>query len=183
MKFLSIGRLTEKKGMDVAIQTIGELKKRGHQVSLDIIGEGELRAEMEALIESQKLENEVNLIGWQSQAEINQAIQEADMMLQLSRTAPNGDKEGIPVVLMEAMGRGKLIISTEHSGIPELITDGSSGWLVPENDVAKSVEKILEVKNNPDTWLAVSLNAREKINEQFNIMTLNDQLAVYCSTK
>lgn len=183
MKFLSIGRLTEKKGMDVAIQTIGELKKRGHQVSLDIIGEGELRAEMETLIKSQKLENEVKLLGWQSQAEINQAIQEADMMLQLSRTATNGDKEGIPVVLMEAMGRGKLIISTEHSGIPELITDGSSGWLVPENDVAKSVEKILEVKNNPDTWLDVSLNAREKINEQFNIMTLNDQLAVYCSTK
>lgn len=96
---------------------------------------------MEALIEAEQLENEVKLIGWQSQSEINQAIQEADMMIQLSKTATNGDKEGIPVVLMEAMSRGKLIISTEHSGIPELIEDGFSGWLVPENNVAKSVEK------------------------------------------
>ncbi|MBC1501703.1 glycosyltransferase [Listeria weihenstephanensis] len=181
-QFLSIGRLTEKKGMDVAIKAMAEMKKRGFQVSLDIIGEGELRAELETLIETEGLQQEVTLLGWQSQGEINLAIAEANIILQLSKTASNGDKEGIPVVLMEAMGRGKLIVSTEHSGIPELIKNDVNGWLVPENDVVKAVEKIIEIKNNQDQWKLISLNARATIQEQFNIMTLNDQLDLYSRT-
>lgn len=183
MKFLSIGRLTEKKGMDVTIEVMEALKASGVDVSLEIIGEGELRQQLESQIKQANLSNEVTLLGWQSQVEINKAIEKADIMMQLSKTAANGDKEGIPVVLMEAMGRGKLIISTEHSGIPELITNDKNGWLVPEGVVKETIQKVLEIRDNPEQWLPVSLQAREKIDAEFNIDRLNDQLALRCMKK
>lgn len=183
MKFLSIGRLTEKKGMDVTIEVMEALKASGVDVSLEIIGEGELRQQLESQIKQANLSNEVTLLGWQSQVEINKAIEKADIMMQLSKTAANGDKEGIPVVLMEAMGRGKLIISTEHSGIPELITNNKNGWLVPEGAVQETIQKVLEIRDNPEQWLPVSLQAREKIDAEFNIDRLNDQLALRCMKK
>ncbi|MBC1937130.1 colanic acid biosynthesis glycosyltransferase WcaL [Listeria grandensis] len=179
--FLSIGRLTEKKGMDVAIKTIGELKKRGFKVSLEIIGEGPLRHELESLIAYESLEAEVTLLGWQSQSEVNQAIEKADFVLQLSKTAADGDKEGVPVALMETMARGKLVISTEHSGIPELITNGSSGWLVAEDNVFETVNKMIEVMNKPEIWPQISQQAREKISSEFNIAKLNDDLIASCA--
>ncbi|MBC1975238.1 glycosyltransferase [Listeria booriae] len=181
VNFLSIGRLTEKKGMDVAIKTMYELKKRGLRISLEIIGEGALRNDLEALIINKNLENEVTLLGWQSQTEVKQYIEKADFVLQLSKTASDGDKEGVPVALMETMARGKLVISTHHSGIPELITNNKHGWLVAEDSVSETTEKIIEVIHHPEIWAQISEQARNKIHHEFNIKKLNDTLIASCA--
>ncbi|EUJ45502.1 glycosyltransferase [Listeria riparia] len=167
--------------MDVAIKTMYELKKRGLKIALKIIGEGSLRHDLEALIIKNKLEKEVTLLGWQSQTEVKQAIEKADFVLQLSKTASDGDKEGVPVALMETMARGKLVISTQHSGIPELITNNRNGWLVAENSVPETTEKIIEIIHKPEIWAQISEQARNKIYHEFNIKKLNDSLIASCA--
>lgn len=176
VNFLTIGRLTEKKGIDTAISVITALKKDGIECRLKIIGDGEQRKKLEKQIKENKMEDFIQLLGWQSQEGINQAIEESDLLLQLSRTANNGDMEGIPVVLMESMARGKLVLSTKHSGIPELIEDDENGWLVFEDSVPETVEKIKTILNNPNKWAIIGRNARNKIQSEFNIELLNNKL-------
>lgn len=180
ISFLSIGRLTEKKGLDIAIRTIAELNQRGISCHLDIIGEGELRGTLNELIHELGLTEKVSLKGWQPQTEINQAIENADILLLLSKTAQNGDKEGIPVVLMESMARGKLVVGTNHSGIPELLKDKKNGWVVPENNVDEAVNTIIKIVENPELNERISINARKSVMEEFNIETLNKRLIERC---
>lgn len=176
VNFLTIGRLTEKKGIDTTISVITALRKDGIECRLKIIGDGEQRKELEKQIKENKMEDFIQLLGWQSQEEINQAIEKSDLLLQLSRTASNGDMEGIPVVLMESMAKGKLVLSTKHSGIPELIDDDENGWLVFEDSVIETVEKIKSILDQPESWETIGWNARNKIQNEFNIDHLNGAL-------
>ncbi|MBF8807268.1 MAG: glycosyltransferase [Enterococcus lacertideformus] len=115
--------------------------------------------------------------GWQTQDVVKEAVREADIILLPSKVASTGDKEGIPVSLMESLATGKLVISTFHSGIPELIQDGINGWLVEENDSHGLADKIEEVSQlSLDERIKVSKEARKSILLNFNIDSLNDQL-------
>lgn len=176
LNLLTIGRLTEKKGIDTAIKVVGILKKRGIDVNLSILGEGELRKDLTVLINSLDLEASITLHGWKTQDEINLAIEQADILVQFSRKSKTGDMEGIPMVLMEAMARGKLVVSTFHSGIPELIASGENGWLVTENNPDEGAERIAYLYEHPEQWQAISKAARAKIEADFDINKWNDRL-------
>jgi colanic acid/amylovoran biosynthesis glycosyltransferase len=95
-------------------------------------------------------------------------------------TSSDGDQEGIPVTIMEAMASGMLAVSTEHSGIPELVEHRHSGLLVPERDVAALTGALLHLVRSPDLWSAMCAAAREAVRREFEIATLNDRLVGRC---
>lgn len=184
IKLLLIGRLTEKKGIDIAIASVRILKECGYPLKLTIIGDGDLNIELRKLVQALGLEKEVYFSGWVNQENVVKSIKQADIILQPSRTANNGDMEGIPVSLMESLAQGKLVVSTYHSGIPELIIDGHNGLLAPENNPVKfadKIEKFIQMTN--DERHVVSINARSTILREFNIDKLNEKLIEMCLEK
>ncbi|WP_413728007.1 glycosyltransferase [Sodalis sp. RH19] len=168
LKILTIARLEDKKGINIAIEACAILKARGVQFSYEVIGSGVLMSNLQEQIDKLHLKNDVKLLGFKAQEDIMAYLNEADLFLLPSRTAENGDMEGIPVALMESMAVGTPVISTYHSGIPELIEDKVTGWLAPENNaicIANIIEKI--VKSGDSNSLIIT-NAREKIEKEFN---------------
>lgn len=179
-----VGRLTEKKGIDIAINSIKLLLDEGIKVHLTIIGDGEDRERLINLTYELGVSNQVRFLGWCTQSELQEYISNADMILQPSRTAKTGDMEGIPVSLMEAMAKGKLVVSTFHSGIPELIYNNENGLLADENshvEFAYRIKDILCMSNQEKESL--SINARKSVAKSFNIQKLNEQLINMCSEK
>ncbi len=137
IQFLSVCRLTEKKGIAQALRALAQLKEEtpAHDWLYTIIGDGELRGSLEKLAKELGVADRVQFRGALPHEEVRRALSAADAFLLPSLTAATGDMEGIPIVLMEAMAAGLLVVSTRHSGIPELITDGESGLLAAEGDV------------------------------------------------
>ncbi|MEZ5566621.1 MAG: glycosyltransferase [Gammaproteobacteria bacterium] len=135
LQLLSVARLVEKKGLEYAIRAIAllppDLRAR---VRYDIIGDGPLQDELQALIDTMKLQDQITLLGWQDQTEIVEHVTAAHLMLVPSVTAQDGDQEGIPVSAMEAMATGLPVMATWHSGIPELVHDRKNGRLADERD-------------------------------------------------
>ena len=93
-----------------------------------------------------------------------------------SVTASDGDQEGIPVVLMEGLALGLPVISTYHSGIPELIENGKTGYLVPERDVDALYQKLKYLILRPETWHKIGRAGRRFVKKYYEINNLNDQL-------
>ncbi|WP_445490727.1 glycosyltransferase [Niallia sp. 03133] len=173
IKLLSVARLTEKKGTIYAIKAVQRLIEKGYDIELNIIGDGPLKSQLEEIIGD---EARIHLLGPKPNQEVKTYIEDCTIFLLPSVIACNGDMEGIPVALMEAMAIGKLVISTYHSGIPELIQDNENGWLVPERDSIALAEKIEEVLANKENWRTIQQNAREKIVTAHNLQPLNKQL-------
>jgi glycosyltransferase involved in cell wall biosynthesis len=110
---------------------------------LDLIGDGELRADVERTIVDLGLTNHVTLHGAQPHAFVLEAFQRADLFVQHSLTDPEtGDEEGLPVAILEAMAAGLPVVSTRHAGIPDAVQHESNGLLVPEGDVTGMAQAI-----------------------------------------
>lgn len=174
-KLLTIARLVEKKGISYAIQAIAELKRCNHRVVYTVIGEGYLRPALEKLIEDLDLMDEVRLIGWQTHEVVIRLLQQSHILIAPSVTI-NGNQEGIPNALKEAMAMGLPVIGTLHGGIPELIKDGVSGFLVPEKDVKALVERLIFLIEHPEVWQEFGYNGSKYIRENYDIGPLNDRL-------
>ncbi len=170
IRFLSVGRLTEKKGIEIALRALGRLRGAdpGLDWHYDIIGDGELRLRLEALSRELGLADRVRFLGAQPHAAVRDAMAEADSFLLPSRTAATGDQEGIPIVLMEAMAAGLLVVSTRHSGIPELVRDGETGLLSDEGDVDDLVQVLRRVFETGDMRDPVVNAARRTVETEFN---------------
>lgn len=109
-----------------------------------ILGIGPWERRLRTLIEQYQLDDVIHMPGFKPSHEVKAMLDEADLFLLPSVTGVDGDMEGIPVALMEAMAVGIPVVSTVHSGIPELINAGESGWLVPENDARTLADKLAE---------------------------------------
>jgi len=176
LKIISVARLVEKKGIRYAILAIAKIIIRYSNVEYKIIGDGVLRQELEELISSLNLSNQIKILGWKTQEEIQQIMSNANILLAPSVTSDQGDQEGIPVALMEAMSVGLPVISTIHSGIPELIEDSVSGLLARERDVDGLAERISYLLDNPEKWGSFEKNARDVVENNYDINKLNDRL-------
>jgi len=173
IRIITVARLVEKKGVEYGIRAVAALVEKFPQITYEIAGDGPLRESLQALIEELGINNKIRLIGWRSNDEIKRLLRCAHILLAPSVTAENGDQEGIPVALMEAMAMGLPVISTFHSGIPELIDDGVSGYLVPERDVDTLALKIFTLIEYPDESTRMARAGRDKIKTKFDINTLN----------
>lgn len=131
--FVCVARLSGQKGLPLLIAACDQLRQRGEQFSLTIIGDGELRPQLEDDIRSRKLAPYVRLVGVRSATEIRTQLQQARAFVLPSFA------EGLPVVLMEALGRSRPVIATTIAGIPELV-DNQCGWLIPAGSVQALVE-------------------------------------------
>lgn len=138
---LTVARLVEKKGIQYSIQAVAKVVKKYPQIEYKIAGDGPLKSDMESLIDGLKVNGNVKLLGGKQQGEIIELMKDADIFLAPSVTSNDGDQEGIPVAIMEALAQGLPVISTYHSGIPELVQDGISGFLVPERDTKSNIKK------------------------------------------
>jgi len=179
VKLLSVARLTEKKGLQYAIDAVALLKQRGIAIQYHIIGDGPLRPTLEAQITALGLSAQVQLCGVQPAARVVAALKNSDVFVLPSVTAANGDMEGIPVSLMEAMASGVLCLSTYHSGIPELICHAESGFLVPERNAVALAQQLQSVIEGHYALAEIRLKAREKIVSEFNQQQIYDQLAAF----
>lgn len=176
LSLVSVCRLTEKKGIEYAIRAVAELVNQGYKVKYQIIGDGVLKSALEQLSSSLNLENSVIFLGSQPKSKVIEALNQSDILLAPSITATNGDCEGIPVALMEAMATGLPVISTWHSGIPELVQDGISGYLVAEKDVVGLAAKIAYLQEHPELRSQFGIAGAKKVREHYNIQLLNDHL-------
>lgn len=144
-KIVSVGRLDPIKGFPYLLEASRILAERGAPFSCEIIGEGPLRAQLERQIRSYGLEARVCLLGALSQTQVRAALARAEIFVLPSVQTTEGNQDGIPVALMEAMALGLPVISTTVSGIPELVRDGESGLLVPPGNAVALAERILQL--------------------------------------
>ena len=176
VRFLTICRFVEKKGVDYAIRAVAQVLRKYPNIEYNIAGDGPLKNRMEDLVGELNIANKVKLLGWKQQEEIVTLLNDADILIAPSITGNDGDQEGIPVVLMEALAQGIPVLSTQHSGIPEVVQDGKSGFLVPERDVDALAEKLVFFIEHPESWTKMGQAGREYVEKCYNIDTLNDKL-------
>lgn len=176
IRILSIGRFVEKKGIRYGVEAVGSIVKEYPDIEYTIIGDGPLRDEIESIIDKMNLRETIRLLGWKSQEEILNVLKDSDILLAPSVTSKESDQEGIPVVLMEAMAMGLPVISTYHSGIPELVQDGVSGFLAPEGNVTILTDKLRQCIEDRGLWPSIGNEGRKMIIREYNINNLNDRL-------
>ncbi len=176
IRLVTIARLVEKKGVEYGIRAVAKLSKLYQNIEYNIVGDGYLRETLEKLVEELDAGEAVKLLGWRQRAEVIEILNNADILLAPSVTSENGDQEGTPVVLMEAMAMSLPVVSTQHSGIPELVEDGVSGFLVPERDWEALAEKINYLIQHPDIWVQMGKEGRLQVEKFYNIDLLNDRL-------
>ena len=164
---LTVGRLVEKKGIRFAIEAFSQLSNKKH-LELRIIGNGPMKEELQRLAEELNLQDKIKLLGEQPQSVVANEMKHADIFLLPCVTAENGDMEGLPVVLLEAQAMELPVVSSIHTGIPEGIIDGKTGFLTPEKDVSAVAEKLEMLINNPSLRLEMGQRGRKHIEEQFN---------------
>lgn len=176
LRLIGVSRLVEKKGVEYGIRAVAALAARGRHVHYEIVGDGPLRPALQRLIGELGIADRVTLRGWLAQDEVLRAYERAHVTIAPSVTGANGDQEGIPVALMEAMALGMPVVSTFHSGIPELVEDGVSGRLVPERDVEALAGAIEALIDAPGQWAAMGRAGRRRVEEAFDVDRLNDAL-------
>lgn len=136
LRLLLVARFVEKKGVDVAIEAVAAARQRGAAVTLEIVGDGELRPALVGLVRERDLADVVIFSGFRPHAELPEIFARADVLIQPSRTASDGDTEGgAPTVLIEAQAHELPIIATRHADIPNVTRDGRTGLLADEDDV------------------------------------------------
>lgn len=178
LDILSVARLTEKKGLHVAIEACRQLKEQGVAFRYRILGIGPWERRLRTLIEQYQLDDVIEMSGFKPSHQVKALLDQADVFLLPSVTGADGDMEGIPVALMEAMAVGLPVVSTVHSGIPELVESGKSGWLVPENDAQALAQRLAAFSQLDSEGLqTIVRRAREKIETEFNQSVINQQLA------
>jgi colanic acid/amylovoran biosynthesis glycosyltransferase len=171
---LSAAQLVERKGTAYLIAACSILKQRGIVFHCIIAGDGEERPRLEA--QAQNLE-EIRFVGAYQQGQIDALFAQADIFVLSCITSRNGDRDGIPVVLMEAMAAGLPVISTKVSGIPELIEADANGLLVEEKDAEALADAIERLLGDEGMYHRLRESAKETIATNFHLQTEAKALA------
>ena len=169
---LTIGRLCEQKAPQLIIQALHQLKQQNIPFHQTFVGDGELRNELETLIQQHHLQDNITITGWLSADQIQHQIQNAKLLLLPSFA------EGLPVVIMESLALKRPVISTYIAAIPELITPNKTGFLCSPGSVEQLVETIRQALNTDTNTLATfGNNGRKRILQNHDIMTEAKKLA------
>ena len=168
-RLLSVGRLDPIKGFDVLLPALAELRRRGIAFESVVIGEGEELERLEAQRDALDLRDQVDFVGARPNTEVRQAMAEATLMVMPCVVTPEGNADGIPNVLTEAMASGLPVVSTRISGIPELIDDGVSGRLVEPRDPLALADAIAAMLADPALRDACAAEGRRKVEAEFDV--------------
>lgn len=176
VRLATVGRLVEKKGIEYAIRAVAQQIERFPELTYFIIGDGPLKQSFESLIRDLKAESHIHLLGWKDESEIIEILDSCHLFIAPSVTASDGNQDAPINVLKEAMAMGLPVISTWHGGIPELVQDGISGYLVPERDDAALSDRLGHLLHHADRWSEMGWAGRTYVEQHFNLEPLNDRL-------
>jgi colanic acid/amylovoran biosynthesis glycosyltransferase len=169
VRLLQACRFIPKKGLDVTLRAIKLLRDKAIPVSLTLAGEGPEEPSLRALARELGIADQVVLTGFLERAQLEEAYRRHHLFVHPSRTTPEGDREGIPNSVLEAMAYGLPVVSTRHSGIPEAITDSQDGLLVEQPDPSSLATAILQLIENPPLYERLSRNAHDTVQRRFSL--------------
>ena len=175
VRLLSVGRLYEKKGFHDAIAAIARLPRSAPLV-YRIIGTGPCERSLRQAIDRCGLGERVQLTGAATHDEVQRAMSEADVFVAPSIVARDGDEEGLPVAIMEAMAMQLPVLATAHTAIPELVADGVAGYLVPERSPEALADRLAQLIANAELRRAMGMAGRAIVARDYDIERLNDRL-------
>lgn len=174
-RILQSCRFIEKKGLDTTLQAFTEVRRQWPRAQLILAGDGPQRAELETLATRLEMRDSVTFTGFLSQDALRKQMYAAHVFVHPSRTSADGNREGIPNAMLEAMASGAPVVATWHGGIPEAVKDGRSGLLVAENDHAAMARALIVLMHDRDHARDLAVGGRQAVEENFD-RTLNIRL-------
>jgi len=182
-RIISVARLVEMKGIEYAVRAVARIASFGIVCRYEVIGSGPMRSSLETLAAELGIEEQVIFLGSLNHDEVVDRLARSHVMIVPSVTAENGEQEGIPNALKEAMALGVLVVATKHSGIPELVEDGLSGYLVEEKSHVALADALQMLHAHPNTWAVLSSNARRTVECEYDLPIVHRHLiAAYQAT-
>ncbi len=166
---LQASRLIAKKGLSTSLRAFAEFAARYPKATLTLAGGGPLLNDLWSLVLKLGLQKRVKFTGFLSQQELRLQYANAHLFLHPSEMGEDGDQEGVPNSMLEAMACGLPIIATNHGGIPEAVEHGVSGLLVPERDHLALAGEMLALTSKPERYTAMSVAAAQRVEKEFNL--------------
>ena len=176
VKIATTGRLVKKKGIEYGIRAVAKLAKTYPHLEYNIIGDGELKVKFEQIIAELNISHIVKLLGWKQQKEIVEILDTCHIFMAPSVTASDGNQDAPVNTLKEAMAMGLPVIATRHGGIPELVQNGISGFLVPERDADAIATKLEFLIEHSELWETMGSAGRKQVEAKYDMNKLNDEL-------
>ena len=175
VRVLTVARLVEIKGHEFAIRAVARTRQRHPELRYDIVGDGPLRKQLDALVEELELENTVTLHGALDGAFIQDLMTGAHLAVQASVNV-EGDQEGQGLFLQEAQACGLPVLATQHGALAEGLVPEQSGFLVPERDVEALAGRLEYLLEHADQWPKLGRCGREFVAKHYDIRALNHRL-------
>ncbi len=168
-QIISVGRLVEKKGLKYLIDACSILASRGCKFSCQIIGTGDCEIALQERIVRLGLQNQVKIIGPRPQNEVFKLLQQAAVFAAPYIIAKDGNRDGLPTVLLEAMALGTPCVGTDVTGMPEVISDRTTGSIVRQNDPVTLANALEEILQDPNLRVQLATRARQLVESEFDI--------------
>jgi glycosyltransferase involved in cell wall biosynthesis len=178
-KFVQACRLIEKKGLRVSLRAFAKFAARHPAATFTIAGEGPLRNELGQLAAELSVADKVFFPGFISQTQLRELFYQSHIFLHPSEVGGDGNQEGVPNSMLEAMASGLPVFATEHGGIPEAIENGRSGILVNERDDHALALALFERTANPEGLAAIARNGADVVRRHFEQTGQTRQLEDY----
>jgi len=168
-RLVQAGRLIEKKGLPVTLRAFAVFLRKYPNVTLTIAGEGPLLGELQKLARELNIERRVSFTGFISQEQLRDIYYRSHIFVHPSQTGHDGNVEGIPNSMLEAMASGLPVFATDHGGIPEAVEKGVSGVLVHERDHEAMANALLNATQDSDSLARIARNGAEAVRKNFDL--------------
>jgi glycosyltransferase involved in cell wall biosynthesis len=175
LRLISVGRAVDKKGYDLLLTALAALPPGLHW-RFTHIGGGELLETLQAQARELGLQANIDWLGALPQAQVLAQYRDADLFVLPSRISADGDRDGLPNVLMEAQSQGLACLSTRISGIPELIVHGETGWLVEQQNQAELTQALQQLMTDPGLRARLAQAGCRRVRREFSMQAGIDQL-------
>jgi colanic acid/amylovoran biosynthesis glycosyltransferase len=160
-------RLVPKKGLFTTLEAFSLFRRTYPSAHLTIAGDGPLHEPIAKRVQQLQIDGSVTLAGFLDQARLRSLFQQAHLFVHPSYATEDGNQEGVPNSMLEAMATGLPVVATRHGGIPEAVEDGKQGYLVAEKDAAGLAAALLKLTSNRELWLQLGQAASAKVSERF----------------
>lgn len=167
--FVQACRLIEKKGLPTTMRAFADFLQKFPDSTLTIAGEGPMRAALGGMARELRIAENVKFTGFLSQPDLRALFAASHVFLHPSETAGEGDQEGVPNSMLEAMASGLPVVATKHGGIPEAVDEGVSGLLVKERDHAAVTAAMLKLVREPALYSSIGRIASQRVREKFDL--------------
>jgi colanic acid/amylovoran biosynthesis glycosyltransferase len=174
--FLAVGRFVDKKAPYLTILAFKEVLKEVPDTTLVMVGDGVLMNTCKNIAKGYNLENAISFVGILDRHQIQAYMSSALAFVQHSKVTDKGDSEGTPVAILEAQAAGLPVISTFHAGIPDIVIDGETGYLVEEGDILGMAQAMIKLLKNRELVKTMGAKAKERIKNHFTMQLYTNKL-------